>query len=97
MLTITCCARASSELLLLKTRVRGYDGFTRDGVGFDVEWRRVVPVVCRPWHVSFELSGLTRAEDDDLVMLVHHVFRDEAVEVGRTSGNRGFELCCPVV
>ena len=80
-----CGARVPGECLLVKTRVRGFDGFTRDGIGFDVEWCWIVPAVCWSRHVSFELSGLARAEDDDFAMFVDDAFCGECVEVRRTN------------
>ena len=82
----------AGECTTVKTKVRGFDGFTRDWVGRHVEWRRVFVVVCRSRHVSFELSGLTKAEDDDSAILVDDALRDESVKMRCTNGDRGLEF-----
>ena len=80
-----CCAWIPGECLLVKACMRSYDGFTRNGVGIDVDGRWVVPAVGRSRHVSFELGGLAKAEDDDFAMFVDDALCCECVEVRSTN------------
>ena len=57
-----------------------------------VDWCRVVPVVLRAWHVSFELSGLTQTEDDDFAVVVYDAFSCKRVEVRSTNRDRCLEF-----
>ena len=83
---------AAGECTTVKTKVCGFDGFTRNWVGRHVEWCRVFVVVCRSRHVSFKLCGLTKAEDDDSAILVDDALRDESVKMRCTNGDRGLEF-----
>ena len=80
------------ECTAMKPVVRGFDGFTRDGIRVRVNGCRVFVAVCRSRHVSFELCGLTQAEDDDSAILVDDAFHDECVKMRCPNRDRGLEF-----
>ena len=84
--------RVASERVLVKASVCADDGFTSDGIRGFIDRGWVVPAVWRAWHVSFELSGLAKAEDDDFAVVVDDTLRSESVKVRCTNRDGGLKF-----